>query len=94
METPFVEVRFSPVAFVRAVFVLLSVQYLLGFYERRRKGSRNSFSGHTIEPQSALCCVCMTRTELGESGMKGASSHELAIGPQGKCIPPCTIGRI
>ena len=39
METPFVGVRFSPVAFVLAVFVsLLSVQYLLGFYERRRKG--------------------------------------------------------
>jgi len=39
METRFVEVRFSPVAFVLvAFFGLLSIQYLFGFYEKRAKG--------------------------------------------------------
>jgi SAM-dependent methyltransferase len=39
METRFVEVRFSPVAFVLVAFLgLLSIQYLFGFYEKRAKG--------------------------------------------------------
>src|SRR6266478_6626401 len=39
METQFVEIRLSPAVFVLVAFLgLLSIQYLLGFYEKRSKG--------------------------------------------------------